>query len=450
MRQSISFGNFIPDTPVATAVAGIKSRRPLSNVRVIEYGPWLNAAYGARLLADLGAEIIKIESPYGDEPMRLHGPFPKDIPGMETSAQHLFNNANKLGVTLDVTTFTGRNLFLQLTNAADVLIDGTQPGHLNGLGLTHDTLAKTNPGLITIAVSSLGRAGPYKHYRGYDATSWHGSGASHVWMGEPDRHPLQGAYYHASHWGANAIAAATTIALQARTTTSRGQFIDISEAESLATLYIAVEVSDHLMNGTERSRVGLRLDGQAPTALLPCKDGYVYLMALTDQQWDGLVKAMGNPDWAQSELFHGGGRQRAVYAREIYDLLRPWLLDHTGQEIFDSCQANGAPAAVLYSVADLLTNEHLAERGYFIDVAEEELGTLRFPGPPFRFSSTAPDLDDSQQSCPGTNRRDHNSLAPWAVTRRAPRLGEHNEAIYCHMLGLQRPELTMLRRAGVI
>ena len=226
------------------------------------------------------------------------------------------------------------------------------------------------------------------------------------------------------------------IALHAREKTGRGQMVDIAEAETLAMLYIAVEVSDYLMNGAEKARVGLRMDGNAPTALLPCKDGYVYLMALTDEQWSGLVDAMGNPDWATTDLFLGGGRRRAVYAREIYDLLRPWLQAHTAQEIFDRCQARSAPAAPLYTVADLMSNEHLDERGFFVDLPDERSGPLRIPGPPFRFG-----LDQSEAPASKT-------LAPWAVERRAPRLGEHNEAVYCGMLGLDRAELPALRRAG--
>ena len=148
--------------------------RPLENVRVVEYGPWLNAAYGGRLLADMGAEVIKIEAPDGGEPARLHGPFPGDAPGAEASAQHLFNNANKLGVTLDPSSATGRRLFRRLAATADVLIDGTQPGELDALGLGHEALAGDNPRLIMVAVSSLGRSGPYAGYRGYDLTSWHG------------------------------------------------------------------------------------------------------------------------------------------------------------------------------------------------------------------------------------------------------------------------------------
>ncbi len=412
--------------------------RPLENVRVVEYGPWLNAAYGGRLLADMGAEVIKIESPDGGDPGRIHGPFPGDAPDAEAGAQHLFNNANKLGVTLDPSSATGRRLFRRLAAAADVLIDGTQAGDLDALGLGHETLADDNPRLITVAVSSLGRSGPYANYRGYDLTSWHGSGSSHIYMGAPDREPLRGAHYHANHWGAVSVAAAAMIALHAREKTERGQTIDIAEAETIAMLYIAVEVSDYLMNGAEKARVGLRMDGNAPTALLPCKDGYVYLMCLTDEQWSGLVDAMDNPDWATTDLFLGGGRQRAVYAREIYDLLRPWLQANTAQEIFDRCQARSAPAAPLYTVADLMANEHLAEREFFVDLPGERSAALRIPGPPFRFGQ-------DQSETPASK-----TLAPWSVERRAPRLGEHNEAVYCGMLGLERAELPLLRRAGVI
>ncbi|MEE9285610.1 MAG: CoA transferase [Dehalococcoidia bacterium] len=404
------------------------SRRELEGVRVVEYGPFINAAYAGRFLADLGAQVIKVESPAGDDPARIHGPFPGDIPDVEKSGYHLYANANKFGVTLDPDSATGRRLFSQLAAWADVLIDGTQPGHLAALGIDYADLEKDNPRLVMVGISSLGRSGPYACYKGYDLTSWHGSGTSHIYQGEPDREPLWGVWNHASYWGGGNAAAAVMLALHAREVTGRGQYVDVSEAEALAALFLAVEVSDFNQSGACKVRAGIKgLENHAPSTMRQTKEGWVFIMALASHQWDGLVQAMGNPDWATTTLFKGTSRERAPYADEIYALMSDWLESHTAQELFHLCQSHGVPAAPLNTVKDLYEDPHLEARGFFVQQDHPRAGRLRMAGAPFLISG-----------------------GPWRLDRPAPLLGQHNVEVYCAWLGLPRAQLPDLRRAGVI
>ncbi len=403
-------------------------RRELAGLRVLEYGPFTNTAFAGKMLADLGALVVKAEPPDGGEPIRHAGPFPGDVPDIETGAAHLYCNCNKLGVTLRPDSPTGLRLFRQLASWADVLIDGTQPGALDALGLGHPALSQANPRLIVVGLSSLGREGPYAGYKGYDLTSWHGSGSPHIYAGDPNREPLGAQWDHASFWGGLSAACAAVIAWHAREITGWGQCVDIAEAETLAMLHLAVEVSAFYQDGTYRVRTGSGgMENQAPAGMHKTKDGWLCLAVVAPHQWEALVHAMGDPDWAQSSLFKGSSRQRGPYAAEIYSLMDEWLKSAPAKELFQVCRAHSVPAAVINTVADLAEDEHLAARRYFAEVQHPAAGRLRIPGAPVRISGD-----------------------PWRIARPAPLLGQHNEEVYCGMLGIPRAELAGLRRAGVI
>ncbi|MSQ26051.1 MAG: hypothetical protein EXR49_07290, partial [Dehalococcoidia bacterium] len=155
------------------ASAGV---RPLTGVRVLEAGPWISACYAGKLLADLGADVVRVESPDGDDLARRFGPFPGDTPDRETGAVHLYYNANKRSVTLRWESGTGKRLFRALASWVDVLLDGCDPGYFDGQGLGHAALGQEPPRLVTVSVTSLGSSEPYGAYKGSDLISWHGSG----------------------------------------------------------------------------------------------------------------------------------------------------------------------------------------------------------------------------------------------------------------------------------
>jgi len=394
---------------------------------VLEIGEFISAAYCTKLLADLGADVIKLESTGGDR-ARSFGPFQGDVPHPEKSGLFFYLNSNKRGMTADLGKPTARAILKQLAREADVVVENTPPGYIERLGIGYSNLRRLNPAIIVTSISTFGRSGPYCNYRGSDLTSWHASSAGHRYLGFPGREPLRGAWYQASYWGAVNAAAATMLALSARRRIGVGQQVDISEAESIATLFIGHElVTLFFDTGETAVRAGDKSRARAPSGLLPCKDGYVHIIAAQQHHWQGLVKAMGEPDWAKDQIFNTSGWERVQYAAELYDLLSEWSLAHTKEEIFKVCQDNHVPVTPVYNVAELVDSQHLHERCYFAECDHPLAGRWRVPGAPYKLTET-----------------------PWQLDTQAPCLGEHNESVLCGRLGFSKRELASLVKSGVI
>ena len=186
-------------------------------------------------------------------------------------------------------------------------------------------------------------------------------------------------------------------------------------------------LTTYFATGETQKRTGHVSPYAAPCALLPCKDGWVYLAALNLKQWTGLRKSMDDPEWADNEVFNiQSPMERMQYGEEIYQFLEPWLLQNTKEELFELCQRNGTPVTPAYTMADLAGNDHLAARGFFSE-ADTPAGRLKMPGAPFKMSAT-----------------------PWSMRKTASKLGEDNELVFCGRLGLTHWELAGLMRARII
>ena len=404
------------------------AEKALEGLKVVEFGSFISAPYCAKMMADLGAEVIKIELPKVGDESRRFGPFPGDVPNLERSGLFLYMNGNKLGVTLDPASATGQDIFNALVQDADVLVENQQPGVLKELGLDYEALRKRNPGLIVTSITTFGKTGPYRNYKGYDLTGWHASGCGHRYVGEPDREPLRGSWYHGSHWAATAAAAATMIAMAARDLTGEGQLVDVSEADVLATMIMGYQLpAIYHEFGDWDARGGSQLRSSATSGMFPCKDGHIFIMALEQGQWLRLREAMGDPDWAKDPLFAGNPQERAQYFDEVHALMEPWLLDHTKEELFTILQSHRIPSGPIYNSGDLVESEHFKVRGFFEDMDHPEAGRIKVPGRLYNLSET-----------------------PWSLDRPSPTLGQHNHAIYGGRLGFSNVDLTDLRRTGII
>jgi len=163
-----------------------------------------------------------------------------------------------------------------------------------------------------------------------------------------------------------------------------------------------------------------------PITPLECKDGWIFLMCVEDDQFDRMVEIMGNPEWAENELFQDRF-SRADYADALVPLLTEWTMQYTKDEIFKMCQEARVPVGPAYSSEDVVNSEHLNERNYFMEMVHPEMGRAKYPGAPYRLSVT-----------------------PWQIERHAPSLGEHNEEIFCNRLGYSKEDLVRMRQAGVI
>jgi crotonobetainyl-CoA:carnitine CoA-transferase CaiB-like acyl-CoA transferase len=402
------------------------SAGPLAGVRVLELGQVISAPFCARLFADFGADVIKVEPPQGDL-ARSWGPFPGDRPDPEASGIYLALNTNKRGVTINLDHERGRQLFLELVRWADILVHNHQPAQLERWRLTYDAVAEINPQVVMISITPFGSFGPYANWKGYDLNAYHLSAAGHRYLGKPDREPLAAGTFIADFYGGYVGAAWGFAAYYGRQVVGRGQHVDVSSAEAIAALFTGCQnIGGYAQDGIYERRTGGQFGIAAPAKILRAKDGYVWVMALTPRQWQGLVNAMGNPDWAQLDIFSDMFR-RAQHADALYPLMELWTQEHPKEEIMNVCQANLCPTTAVYTVQEAVEHPHMRVRNFIREVEHEELGRVRVLGPIARLSS----CDDS-------------------AIRPAPRLGQHNAEVFGGLLGLSASSIDELRSQGAI
>ena len=397
----------------------------LDDVKILEYGESISAPYCSKLLADLGAEVIKIEKPGVGDSARRRGPFLDDIPGPDRSGPFLYLNSNKYGVTLDLEKPTGREVFKKLAEDADIFIEDTRPGTLDVLGIGYKDLKEFFPSLIVTSVSAFGQNGPYKNYRGSDLISWHMGGPGYVtphWAGTIEQEPLK-AMQAASFVAGISAALASMCALNVQRKKQGGQQVDISQLESTVTLFgycLAYWPYEH------RSDTRASKPAVAPENFIECKDGWVCMRIVEEHHWQKFVESIGSPDWATHDLFKDM-YSRAEHWESLHPLLTAWASDYTKQEIFELAMRIKVPIGPLYSMKEVTNNQHLKERDFFVTIEHPEAGALAYPGAPYKFPKT-----------------------PWAIRMPAPTLGQHNPDIYCERLGYTREELVKMYEVGII
>ncbi len=398
----------------------------LADLKVVEFGSFVSAPQCAKLLADLGAEVIKVEEPgVGDEARRKE-PFAGDTPGIERSGLFAYLNTNKLGVTLNPKTSTGKSIFKELIKAADVLVENNSPKVMERLGLRYSDLEAVNPQLVMTSITPFGQYGSYKDFKACELNLYHVSGFGYQTTQtykEPVLPPVKAGGCQSLFSAGTVGALATMCALRARKLIGQGQQVDISVQECMAG---QLEMQFEYWTFEGQIIGGLRTPFLAPMMPLRCKDGWVYTQCLEEHHFDNLVKAMGNPEWASSELFKDRlSRARYVDALEV--MLNEWSSQYTKEEVFHMGQAEHVPIAPANNAEDLLNNPHLKAREFFIDIEHPVIGTAQYPGAPYRLSKT-----------------------PWRIKRPAPLLGEHNEEIYCKRLGYTKQDLVKMKETGVI
>jgi crotonobetainyl-CoA:carnitine CoA-transferase CaiB-like acyl-CoA transferase len=377
----------------------------LEDIRVIELGQMVSAPYCARLFADYGADVTKVEPPEGD-PSRRWGPFPGDEPHAERSGLFEYLNTNKSGVVLDVDTEEGRARFLELLGDADVLVENQPPNLARRRRLDYASLEARFPELVVISITPFGQTGPYSEWNGYDLNAFHLTGTSSRYCGRPGEPPLEQGTFAADFYAAVTASAWGLAATIGRARVGGGQHVDVSCAEAIAATFVGGQtIGGCAQNGIFDKRTGIGMGLSAPAAILPCKDGYVWMLVLETGQWRALVRAMGNPEWAQLEMFDEltvRGQNKDL----IYPLVQEWSMQHDKFEIMERCQAEGAPVTAIFTVEEVANHPHLHERGYFVDVEHPELGVLPHLGAPFKLPAS-----------------------PGGPTRPAPLLGQHDEQI---------------------
>jgi crotonobetainyl-CoA:carnitine CoA-transferase CaiB-like acyl-CoA transferase len=421
----------------------------LGDVRVLDMtGP--QGAYCTKLLADLGADVIRIEPPGGD-PTRKLGPFFHDEPHPEKSLYFFHFNTNKRSITLNLDMEEGRSIFKRLITTADVLVETFPPGHLESLGLGYNALKEINPGLIFVSISPFGQTGPYRDFETADIVALALIGLAYT-LGFPEDPPTTLGASQSYHMASANAAIGALMALLHRDMTGEGQWVDVPVhgtclrmAEMVALMYW-LQSTNRKRSGFEYYR-GLR-------DLFPCKDGYIICSVLggagVDKvlEWmdsEGMAADLREPVWAEviaaikgvapgRGTSHGHGKESASkptdmreHMQHVEAVWQAFLMTHTKEELFVGAQTRGIVLMPVNTVKDIVEDVGLQERKYFVDVVHPELGeSLKYPGPPYRLSET-----------------------PWRLFRRAPLIGEQNVELYEKELGLTKERLAVMRAADV-
>ena len=397
----------------------------LTGLKVVECGNLVSAPYLGKLLADLGAEVIKVEEPGGDT-ARQRGPFPGDTPHAEKSGLFLYLNTNKQGVTLNVHAAKGQGVLHSLCAQADVLIHNYRPSDMASVGLDFERLRRTNPGLIMTTISYFGCHGPYRDYHAYELTATNAGGWAFISPGAsdyPELPPLKAFGHQADFQGGVHAAVATLGAYYHKLLTGEGQHVDVSIQECIAAI-LEMNFMHYTYAGNEASRLGRR--SIFPWCMLDCQDGKLFVVNVEEDQWQRFVELMGNPEWASLEIFEDRV-QRGLNYDALFPMLQEWAANWKVADLYKAGQERRICMAPVNTMADLFASEHLKAREFFTEVSHQVAGTLQYPGAPFKVSEGGIE-------------------AP----RPAPLLGEHNAAVYCGELGLSRAELGELKQQGII
>jgi crotonobetainyl-CoA:carnitine CoA-transferase CaiB-like acyl-CoA transferase len=396
----------------------------LTGLKVVECGNLVSAPYLGKLLADLGAEVIKVEEPGGDL-ARKRGPFPGDTPHTEKSGLFLYLNANKLGVTLNTRAPRGKALLQSLCAQADLVIHNYRPSEMAEVGLEYDKLHYANPGLIMTTISYFGLTGPYKDYNAYEITGTNAGGWAFISPGAsdyPELPPLKAFGHQADFQGGVHAAVATLGAYYHKLLTGEGQHVDVSIQECIAAA-LEMNFMHWTYGGKEASRLGRR--SIYPWCMLDCKDGKVFVVNVEEDQWQRMVELMDNPEWASLEIFKDRVTRGQNYDA-LFPFLQEWAANWTVNDLYRAGQERRICFAPVNTMADLLASEHLKAREFFVQISHQVAGTLTYPGAPFKPSEGG-----------------------YAVRRPAPLLGQHNAEVYTK-IGLSQAEIDELKKQSVI
>jgi len=385
-----------PPTPARGALAGL---------RVVECGDGVAAAYAGKLLADLGAAVVKVEAPDGDS-TRRRGPFPGGEAHRERSGLFLYLNANKRGVMLDLGRDPDRAALGRLLDRCDVLLSDLPAGRLERCTLAWPELHARHPMLVMTAIAPFGLSGPHAAYQATDLTLWAAGGIAYLNGGGPgtdDMPPLKAFGQQAGFQGGAHDAVATMGALFGRARLGGGgQLVEVSIQECLASI-LELTYAYWPYLGLVASRLGHK--PIQPLDFFECRDGWIYLCCIEEHQWRQFVDLMGSPDWANMDLFADRLSRGANWdALKIF--LQEWVREQSVRELYEAAQARRVPFAPVSTMGDLLRSEHLAARGFFAELVHPAAGRLRYPGAPYQLGRT-----------------------PWVLRSPAPLLGEHTAEV---------------------
>lgn len=356
--------------------------RALDGLLVLDLGQIYNGPYCGMLLAHLGAEVIKVESPAGD-PTRWRA-------AGEESYPFLLLNGNKHGLRLDLKDPAGKALFLRLAARADIVLENFGPGVIDRLGLGHDVLSEVNPRIILASGKGFGNDGPYRDYPAMDITIQAMTGVMEI-NGFLENPPVKAGIAAADFAGGTHLLAAILAALYQRERTGHGQHVEVSMQDALLPTLTSNLGGYYSSGGTLPERTGNRHGGLSvcPYNVYPATDGWVSILCVTDRHWERFCAVMDRPDlWDRTELHTTVGR--AANMDEIDELVGAWTAALPKAEVFRLLSEAGIPAAPLLRLAEVADDPHLRHRGMLREVEHPTMGTITTFGTPLRLSESEP------------------------------------------------------------
>jgi crotonobetainyl-CoA:carnitine CoA-transferase CaiB-like acyl-CoA transferase len=397
------------------------SRLPLEGVKILDVSTMIAAPFGAVLLGDFGADVIKVEMPGKGDTLRHVGPFldkePLRWPGL---------SRNKKSLTLDLHKEEGIEIFKKLVSKVDILIENFRPGTLEKWGAGYDELKKWNPNLVMIRVSGYGQTGPYREKAGFGTPATAFSGYTYL-QGFPDRPPVSPSFSLTDYITGIYVAFAAVTAIYYRDAKAgEGQMVDISLYESVFRM-MEFLVAEYDKLGKVRERSPGLTGHSSPAGTFMTKDGhFVVLVTSTDSTFERLAKAMNREDLLTHEKFYTN-EVRLKHNDETNQIVADWIRTMPREELLQRLDSYGVPVSPILSIKDIFENPHYQARENIVEVKHPRLGKIKMPGIVPKFEKT-----------------------PGSIRRIAPDLGEHNHEILRGMLGLSEADIRNLEEKNVI
>lgn len=392
----------------------------LAGIRVLEAGQLLAGPFAATLLADQGADVIKVEAPGKGDPMREWGRTDG------TSLWWPVVGRNKRAVTLNLREEEGQELFLKLVAEADIVIENFRAGTFEKWNLSYERLKEVNPGIIFVRVSGYGQTGPYSNRAGYGAIGEAMGGLRYI-LGDPDRQPSRAGISIGDSLAAMHATVGALSALQHRNLTGEGQVIDASIYESVLAMMESL-ITEWDVAGYQRERTGAILPNIAPSNVYPTKDGQLILIAANqDTVSSRLFAIMGRPEWSEPGHEYSTHVGRGQAQKELDDLIGEWTKTIDAEELLEMMDTGGVPAGRIYKAADMLEDPHFAARDSIVQVPDATFGKLRM-------QNVVPKL----------------SATPGSIRWTGPEMGQHNDEVLGDLVGLSAEQREELTERGII
>jgi crotonobetainyl-CoA:carnitine CoA-transferase CaiB-like acyl-CoA transferase len=392
----------------------------LAGVRVLDLSEDIAGSFCARLLADYGADVVKLEPP-GGAALRRMGPFFGDDPHPEKSLSFLVLNLNKRGATLNLEHSAGRSILRRLAQDADVIVECFRPGYLSSLGLGYDDLQQLNPGLVMASITPFGQDGPYSQYQGEEIVSY-AMGMIMSISGSQGREPLKHGGFQAQYEGGLNGAAATAMALFLREVAGYGQQVDVSVTECVASTMMSTQTIYPFMGGIQARR---RPTGGMFGHPMPCADGWIIAQTGGGASWKDIAEFFGKPELLEPRF--SDQAQRAQFGEELDRIVLDAIKDQGKWDLFPRAAQARMLFGLVQTPSELANCPQLEAREFYREVQHPVIGKIKVPAVLFNLS-----------------------LTPYSICAPAPTLGQHNVEVYVDGLGYTQQELCRLRQLNII